>query len=143
MTIGSELETKIENLIVSLGYELYGIDFLRESDSEILRVYITKQENISLDDCQEVSLALSPLLDVELPNYEKYYLEVSSPGIERVLKKQSHYKGAIGEMVKIKTISKEEFKGKLINVDDNNIELEGGIVIPISNIKKAQTFFIW
>ena len=93
MMISNELEAKIENLIKSLECELYGIDILKENDSKILRIYITKSPQVTLDDCKEVSLVLSPLLDVELENYDNYFLEVSSPGIERVLKTMVHFKG--------------------------------------------------
>ena len=65
------------------------------------------------------------------------------PGIERNLKNLEHYKGAINELVKIKTMDKKEFKGKLLSVDAAQIALEGGIVIPLNAIKKAQTYFQW
>lgn len=143
MMISNELEAKIENLIKSLECELYGIDILKENDSKILRIYITKSPQVTLDDCKEVSLVLSPLLDVELENYDNYFLEVSSPGIERVLKTMVHFKSAIGEMVKIKTINKHEYKGKLIKVEAESLVIEDGTKIEIQDIKKAQTFFIW
>ena len=132
MTLTPELESKIKILVESLGFGLYEILNVKENENQILRICITKESGgVSLDDCQEVSLALSPLL------------EVSSPGIERNLKKLEHYKGAINELVKVKTIDKKEFKGKLLSVEDTQIVLEGGIIIPLDSIKKAQTYFQW
>ena len=144
MMIASELESKIKILVESLGFGLYEILNVKENENQILRICITKATgSVNLDDCQEVSLAISPLLDVEIPESQKYFLEVSSPGIERNLKNLEHYKGAINELVKIKTMDKKEFKGKLLSVDAAQIALEGGIVIPLNAIKKAQTYFQW
>lgn len=144
MMIASELESKIKILVESLGFGLYEILNVKENENQILRICITKATgSVNLDDCQEVSLAISPLLDVEIPESQKYFLEVSSPGIERNLKNLEHYKGAINELVKIKTMDKKEFKGKLLSVDATQIVLEGGIVIPLNAIKKAQTYFQW
>ncbi|MDD6056044.1 MAG: ribosome maturation factor RimP [Helicobacteraceae bacterium] len=143
MILSQGLEEKIRILVESLGFSLYDILLLKENDNQILRICITKEGGVNLDNCQEVSLALSPLLDVELPEFEKYFLEVSSPGIERVLKTQEHFKGAIGELVKIKTIDKKEFKGKLIAADSSFLELENSEKIPLEKIKKAQTYFQW
>lgn len=144
MTLTPELESKIKILVESLGFGLYEILNIKENENQILRICITKATgSVNLDDCQEVSLAISPLLDVEIPESQKYFLEVSSPGIERNLKNLEHYKGAINELVKIKTMDKKEFKGKLLSVDAAQIALEGGIVIPLNVIKKAQTYFQW
>ncbi len=138
------LEEKIKTLLESLGFNLYDIALLKENDHQILRICITQEGGkISLDDCQRASLAVSPLLDVEMPEFEGYYLEVSSPGIERILKTHDHFKGAINELVKIKTLDRREFKGKLLNVNEETLNLEGDILIPIAQIKKAQTYFEW
>ena len=110
MMIASELESKIKILVESLGFGLYEILNVKENENQILRICITKATgSVNLDDCQEVSLAISPLLDVEIPESQKYFLEVSSPGIERNLKNLEHYKGAINELVKIKTMDKKEW----------------------------------
>lgn len=143
MTLSQELENKIKVLVESLGFSLYDIVSLKDNENQILRISITKDGGVNLEHCQEVSLALSPLLDVEMPDYEKYFLEVSSPGIERVLKTPEHFKGAIGELVKIKTNDKKDFKGELVAILDTSLELEEGVIIPLDSIKKAQTYFEW
>ncbi|WP_290456807.1 ribosome maturation factor RimP [Helicobacter rodentium] len=132
----------------SLGFALYDILNVKENENQILRICITKPDTkkgntITLEDCQEVSLALSPLLDVEMPDSKKYFLEVSSPGIERTLKTPIHYQSAIGEFVRVKTIDKKEFRGKLLQVDENTLMLENNQTIPLDSIKKAQTYFEW
>ncbi|MDE5603665.1 MAG: ribosome maturation factor RimP [Helicobacter sp.] len=141
--INSDLEEKISILIQSFGCELYDINIVNENNHKILRVYISKKPSVSLEDCQEISLALSPLLDVEIPSFENYFLEVSSPGIERILKTFAHFQGAIGELVKVKMLDKSEFKGKLVEVYRDSIKLESGENIPMDAIKKAQTYFLW
>ncbi|MCH5322524.1 MAG: ribosome maturation factor RimP, partial [Helicobacter sp.] len=150
MTLTPALESKIQNLIESLGYELYDIVCLKENDDWILRVSLTLKPNpsnpkpsITLQQCQETSLALSPLLDVELQDSPHYFLEVSSPGIERILKTPKHFEGALGELLKIKTQDKKDFKGKLKSFRENKIFLEDGTEIAFENIKKAQTLFEW
>ena len=143
MLISQELQAKIQKLVESFDCKIYDITTLKENESQILRISITKKPSVSLDDCQAVSIELSPLLDVEIPNFEKYYLEVSSPGIERPLKTKEHFEDAIGELLKVKTTSKQDFKGKLIAIDDESLKLESGEIIPISEIKKAQTYFEW
>lgn len=163
MTISPALEHQIKILVESFGLALYDIVSLKENENQILRVYITKLQNhkeskntfgITLQECEEVSLALSPLLDVEVPNSKKYFLEVSSPGLERTLKTQAHYKSAIGELIRVKTIDKKEFKGKLLEVSEESltIEMQGNTkkeaqmipqTIPLNSIKKAQTYFEW
>lgn len=148
MTLAPNLENKIKLLVESLGFALYDILNAKENENQILRIYITKPDTkggntITLEDCQEVSLALSPLLDVEMPDSKKYFLEVSSPGIERILKTPIHYQSAVGELVRVKTIDKKEFRGKLLQVDENSLILENDQTIPLDSIKKAQTYFEW
>lgn len=148
MTLAPDLENKIKLLVESLGFALYDILNVKENENQILRICITKPDTkkgntITLEDCQEVSLALSPLLDVEMPDSKKYFLEVSSPGIERTLKTLIHYQSAIGEFVRVKTIDKKEFRGKLLQVDENTLMLENNQTIPLDSIKKAQTYFEW
>lgn len=148
MTLAPDLENKIKLLVKSLGFALYDILNVKENENQILRICITKPDTkkgntITLEDCQEVSLALSPLLDVEMPDSKKYFLEVSSPGIERTLKTPIHYQSAIGEFVRVKTIDKKEFRGKLLQVDENTLMLENNQTIPLDSIKKAQTYFEW
>lgn len=148
MTLAPDLENKIKLLVESLGFALYDILNVKENENQILRICITKPDTkkgntITLEDCQEVSLALSPLLDVEMPDSKKYFLEVSSPGIERTLKTPIHYQSAVGEFVRVKTIDKKEFRGKLLQVDENTLMLENNQTIPLDSIKKAQTYFEW
>lgn len=142
-----ELEEKLIKLIESLECEFYDMSFLKENDSDILRVSIkSKDGNTTLDKCQAVSELISPLLDIYEPCGHKYILEVSSPGIERILKTPRHFKLSIGEEILIKTFSKDEIEAIILRADDTTLTYkseEKEYTIPYEEIKKAKTIFRW
>ncbi len=142
----STLEQKLEQLVASCGVELYDTENAKEGDRRVFRVYITSKDGVSLDKCEEVSRLISPLLDVDEPMHDSYYLEVSSPGIERSLKKTKHFVGALGERVKIKLVGNEKLEGELIKADGEGIDIEtkdGLKRVKHSDIKLARTYFEW
>lgn len=136
------LEEKLAKYIKSCDCELYDIVMLKEFNQDILRIYITSKEGITLDKCQEVSNLISPLLDVEDPIASKYILEVSSPGIERVLKKPSHFALSLGERVEVKMMDKTILEGVLQECDDEGFVIDSQ-KIPYSQTKKVKTIFQW
>ena len=103
-----KLEKDIFNLASpiaeELGYELLGIEYLKEEGEYILRVYIDKASGINIDDCATVSRALSNKLDEVDPIEESYFLEVSSPGPNRILVRESDFEKFSGHIVKVKFI---------------------------------------
>lgn len=140
------LEESIELAINGCGAELYDIVSVKENDTYIYRIYITAKDGVNLDKCAEVSRMISPLLDIHEPLGGKYNLEVSSPGIERKLKRVSHYKSSIGENVSVKDYNKDIIKGKLISADENEIVIDTGHgeeIITYDEISSAQTYFEW
>lgn len=153
--LSSQTTQKIEQLAASLSLYIYDIDFLKEDERHILRISITKKapmqnlsskdsNAVSLQDCQVLSELLSPLLDVEHINMDSYHLEVSSPGLERILKKNQHYAFSLGEMISLKLTDKSILQGILENVNDTHITLLVGkeqVKIPFSSIKKAKVIF--
>lgn len=136
---------KIEKIIESLGAKLYDDVVLKESGNTIYRVYITAKDGVTLDLCAEITRMISPIIDLNPPVGGKYFLEVSSPGIERKLKRLNHFENAIGELVSITTMSKDKFKGKLVQASKESITIEfkdnTTKDIPYSDIKKAKTYF--
>ena len=85
------------------GMRIYDIEFVKEGANRVLRLYIDKKDGrVSIDDCETVSRKLSDLLDADDFIEDAYILEVSSPGIERVLKYDFHFEEAVGETVEIK-----------------------------------------
>lgn len=153
--LSTQTTQKIEQLAASLSLYIYDIDFLKEDERHILRISITKKapmqnlsskdsNAVSLQDCQALSELLSPLLDVENINMDNYHLEVSSPGLERILKKPQHYAFSLGEMISLKLTDKSILQGILENVNDTHITLlvrKEQVKIPFSSIKKAKVIF--
>ena len=150
------LESQIANLAESMGFVLYDIVWVKENEQNILRVSLTKPHNggtntprdsITLDECALFSTALSPLLDVALEQSHAYHLEVSSPGLERTLKKPKHFALSLGEEVSV-VLKEKSMEGKNVAIegvlcacDEESITLEGHTPIPLAQIKKAKTIF--
>lgn len=140
------LDESIEMTVRSCDVELYDITTAKEHDRNIFRVFITSVDGISLDKCAEVSRLLSPLLDVNEPMGGIYNLEVSSPGIERKLKKPLHFKASISSLVRVKNLATDIYKGKLILANDEKIEIEtefGIESLDYNSILSASTYFEW
>lgn len=133
------------------GYELFYIEYQKEGKDWFLRVYIDSKEGISIDDCEKVTRFLSPKLDEADPIDKNYFLEVSSPGIDRPLIKDSDYEKYKGEIIDIflyKAIdSKKVISGELVGLIDNQIiikdETENEMKVPkafASKVKLAVIF---
>ena len=140
------LEESIKLAVESLGAKLYDISTVKEHDKNIFRVSVTADGGVSLDKCAEISRMISPILDVNEPMSGEYILEVSSPGIERKLKKKEHFICSVGEKVKIKDFGTETYKGQLISADDEKIVVKtefGEETIKYDNILAAATYFEW
>ncbi|MDD4329384.1 MAG: ribosome maturation factor RimP [Aliarcobacter sp.] len=140
------LEESIKLAVESLGANLYDIVNAKEHDRNIFRVLITAENGISLDKCAEISRMISPILDVDEPMGGEYILEVSSPGIERKLRKKDHFIASVGEKVKIKNFAMEIFKGELISADNEKIVVKtefGDDEITYDSILAAATYFEW
>ncbi|SCY12605.1 ribosome maturation factor RimP [Alkaliphilus peptidifermentans] len=120
-------EELISPIIEKEAYELVDIEFKKEGPHRFLRVYIDKPGGITLDDCQKVSEELSEKLDALDPIPENYYLEVSSPGIDRPLKKDSDFEKFKGELVEVKLYEplngQKSFEGELLGLEKDIIKL--------------------
>lgn len=120
----TELATPI---VEELNYELVDVEFIKEGANWYLRIYIDKPGGIGIDDCQAVSEKLSDRLDQEDPIEQFYYLEVSSPGLERPLKTERDFLKYKGELVEVKVFQpidgKKIFEGELIGLTDGVIEI--------------------
>lgn len=140
-----KLVTLIEPIVSGLSYELYHLEFVKEGNENYLRIYIDKETGgISLEDCEKVSRAISEMLDVKDPIVEAYYLEVSSPGIDRILCTDGHLQKYIGSKVLVKISGlldgKKKYEGELIafNSEELKINSEGHEVsIPRSKVSSV------
>lgn len=108
--------------------EIYDVEYVKEGSEWYLRAYIDKPGGVTIDDCESVSRALSAKLDEDEFIEEAYILEVSSPGLGRVLKKEKHFLKSIGSEIEIKTykpIEKEkQFVGILTSYQDDTITIK-------------------
>ena len=140
------LEEQIKLIVENNDLKLYDIVTTKEHDRNIFRVIITSKDGVNLDKCAEISRLISPLLDIEEPLNGVYNLEVSSPGIERKLKKKEHFLASVGELVKVKNYETEVFKGELLSADDEKIIVKtefGEEEVKYDNILSAATYFEW
>lgn len=137
----------LEALCKEADLELYDSELTSENGKKIYRVYVIKKGGVNLDDCARLSEILSPIFDVEPPVNGEYFLEVSSPGLERKLSTIEHFAKSIGEMVKITTNENEKFQAKLLSVENEFIHLQTlngeKINLNFNKIKKARTFVEW
>src|ERR1700722_11367136 len=147
--VAPRVQALAEPLARSLGLELVDIEYLREGPSWILRIFIDKPGGVNLDDCSSFSHALGPALDVDEVVGTAYSLEVSSPGLERPLKKPRDFERFAGKRIKVKTFAplpsaagpgQKNFQGVLLGLKGDLVELEAEgkpVQIPLSAIAKA------
>lgn len=131
----------LEPVVEAMGYGLVDVDL----QQGLLRLYIESDAGIGLEDCEKVSRQVGAVLDVEDPISEKYTLEVSSPGANRILRTRAHFDGHTGEFVKVKMSSKRDgrlrFQGTLARLEGDDIVLEVDgeqVQLPISGIDRAR-----
>jgi ribosome maturation factor RimP len=135
----------LEPCLAEQGYELVEVEYARQGGSPLLRLYIDKAGGgITLDDCTAVSELLGPVLDAGDFISEHYLLEVSSPGIDRPLRKTADFERFAGEEIRLVAEAPSEgrkrFTGILRGIKDGSIEVEcegHGYQIHIENLKKA------
>ena len=150
----SSIETKVENLleetISNLGYYLYDVLYVKEGKDYYLKIIIDNENGITLDDCERVNNAINDILDKADYIKEQYFLEVSSPGVERTLRKERHFVNEIGNEIFLKLFksinNQKELKGILLEYNNKELLLkteEENIKIDIKNIALAKTIFNW
>ena len=152
----AKIEEKVEELlketIEKLGYNLYDVEYVKEGPNYYLRVYIDNEKGIDLNDCEKVSNAIDEMLDEANFIKDQYYLEVSSPGIERVLRKDRHLQENIGNQIEIKLFKKDEkgskdYIGELLKFDQEVVSIktseEDEIQIERKNISQIKTVYNW
>jgi len=115
-------------IIEDLGYRFWGLEYQVRKADALLRVYIDHENGISVDDCATVSHEVSGILDVEEPITMAYILEVSSPGMDRILFSASQFSEFLGEKVKMKlnqmVDGRRKIKGKIESVDGETITID-------------------
>ena len=150
-SIEEKVTKLVEPIIENLGYELYDVEYAKEGRNYFLRIFIDNEKGIDLNDCEKVNDSITDILDKENYIKEQYFLEISSPGIERVLRKDKHLEKNIGEEVTIKLFKKDEngkkeYLGQLKDFNQEKIVIEQeekDINIERKNISQIKTVYNW
>jgi ribosome maturation factor RimP len=140
-----QLRELLAPVVAGLGYQLWELEYQPRSGGGLLRLYIDAEQGITLDDCERVSHVVSETLDAADPIPSHYTLEVSSPGLDRVLRTREHFERFAGERVRLEMMQpvegRKRFAGRLLGVGERDITLElenGRISLPIDDIHRAR-----
>lgn len=143
--LAEQIESLVAPVVIDLGMELVDVEYVKEGSQWYLRIFIDKPEGIFVDDCQAVSREISRLLDENDPIPHAYALEVSSPGLERPLKKVGDYERFQGYKVVMTTYAplngKKSFTGRLEGLAEQGVILNvdgSEIVIPMEQVASAR-----
>ena len=128
----ANIEERVEDLIskqiTDLGYELYDVQYVKEGSNYYLRIFIDKREGIDLEDCEKVTHEITDKLDEADYIKEQYFLEVSSTGVEKVIRKEKHLQDNINQQIVVKLFKPidkvKEFMGTLKNYNQEEILLQ-------------------
>ena len=136
----------ISDTVASLGFELWDVEYVREGARQILRVTIDSDDGVDIDDCEAVHRAIDPVLDEADPIPVQYYLEVSSPGVERELRTCAHFEYAVGREIDLKFFTaidgSKQLTGVLNSFDPDGKTLTVGEgLIPLDAVSKANIHF--
>ena len=145
--IEERVEELIKDKIENIGYILYDVEYAKEGPNYYLRIFIDSEKGIDLDDCEKVSNEINEKLDEADYIKEQYYLEVSSPGVERILRKDRHLEQNIGKQVEAKLFKKDESGrkehiGELKKFDEQTITIDE-VKIERKNIAQLKTVYEW
>ena len=148
-SIAERVAALAEPLAEEFGYFLWDVEYVKEGGRRILRITIDSEEGLYIEDCEKLHRALDPILDEADPIEEAYYLEVSSPGIERELRTDMHIEACEGWDVEVKLYAPVDnskvFRGKLLPLgEDGEIRINtaaGERVFPRAAVAKIQTYF--
>lgn len=134
----------VDPIVLNEGMELVEIEYRREPSGWVLRLILDKEGGVTLDDCTRVSQEAGRSLDVEDVIQTPYSLEVSSPGLTRLLKTEKDFVKYRGRLIKLRTVDpvqdRRQFKGRLLGVSEKGVEVEvegRTFHIPLSNVAKA------
>lgn len=148
--IAASVRELVEPAVSSLGYLLWDVEYIKEGADMILRITIDSPEGIGIEDCEKVSREIDPIIDEADPIEVSYRLEVSSPGVERVLTRPEHFASCIGEKVEVKLYApmngRKQLCGILSAADKDSITVsENGTdsVLLKSAVAKVATVFEW
>ena len=144
----TEVSRIIEPILEEMDIELVDVEYVTEHGRPVLRVIIDKYGGVTIDDCAAVSREIGDIIDINDALSGRYVLEVSSPGLNRPLKKEKDFVQVVGRKVRLKTAcpvdGRRNYKGTLLSFEDGNllIDLENGQVrLSITDLEKANLVY--
>lgn len=145
MAKADQLSEIISPVVTSLGFRFWGLEYISQGRHSTIRIYIDADEGITVEDCAKVSHQISAVMDVEDPISGEYTLEVSSPGMDRLLFTLEQFKQYLNNIVEIRLRmpfdGRRKFKGQLTGVEGEDIVIyvDGEeYLLPVDSIDKAQ-----
>ncbi len=148
--IESKVEELLKPIITNLGYTLYDVIYEKEGQDYYLRIFIDKPTGIDINDCEKVNNEINDVLDEADYIKSQYFLEVSSPGVERTLRKEEHFLSQLGNEIRVKLFKPIDKQKELIGVleEYNKEEItikvdEKTIKINLKDIAAIKTIFNW
>ena len=140
-----QMADMLQSTVEALGYVLWGVEHMAQGKHSVVRIYIDSPVGITVEDCAAVSEQVSSILDVEDPITGEYTLEVSSPGMDRLLFKIEQYAGYVGETVEVRLRSafegRRRFKGILKGIEGEDVVIQVDdheFLLPYGAIEKAR-----
>jgi ribosome maturation factor RimP len=140
-----QIQALLEPTVEAMGFELWGLEYLSQGRHSLLRLYIDGENGITVDDCAAVSEQVGSVLDVEDPIHGEYTLEVSSPGMDRLLFRLDQYPGYVGEIVDLRLRSafegRRKFRGILKGIEGEDVVVhvdDHEYLLPHGEIEKAR-----
>ncbi|WP_322903978.1 ribosome maturation factor RimP [Paenibacillus campi] len=148
--IKATVEEMVQPFLEEHGFELVDVEYVKEGKNWFLRVFVDKEGGIDIDDCGRVSEYMSEQLDKHDPIKDPYFLEVSSPGAERPLKKEADVQKAVGKDVFVTTYEPvdgaKEFEGRLLSFEADELLIEAGkkrYTVPYAKVASARLAIIF
>ena len=139
------LEALIAPTVRALGCEVWGVEYRPRGSNSTLKLFIDAAAGVTIDDCERVSNQVSALLDVEDPIIERYRLEVSSPGLDRILFRPEQYLASVGERIDVRLAfpfeGRRRFEGQLAGVEGQDVAVrmdDAEYLLPIDQIQRAR-----
>ena len=140
-----KIQALLQPTVKAMGFELWGMEHLSQGRHSLLRLYIDSENSVTADDCAAVSRQVSGVMDVENPISGEYTLEVSSPGIDRLLFRLDQYLGYVGERIELRLRvpfeGRRKFNGTLTGIEGEDVVVQVDnheFLLPHGAIDKAQ-----
>jgi len=144
----AKVASLVEPILQEMGFELIDVEFLHSQGRWILRLTVDREGGITVDDCAKVSRELGDLLDVKDPIRQRYFFEVSSPGLDRPLKREKDLLRALGKKIKVRMKTpiqgRRNYFGLLTDFSDGTLYMEmeqGEAALPWAQVQKANLVY--